>query len=223
MKKNAIAEKAVILNSGGLDSTTCLAIAAHEGYRIYSLSFDYGQRHKFELQCARTNADTYGAVKHCELKLALDSIVKSELTGTTGLKPENGIPPTYVPSRNIIFLSVGSAWAESLGAGHLFTGVNAVDFSGYPDCRPAFINAFQNVLLTGTKSGAQGKPVQIHTPLIDMKKSEIINMGFSLGVDYSRTSTCYNPASNGTPCGVCESCDLRLRGFEEAGQTDPRR
>lgn len=221
MKKNDSAEIAVVLNSGGLDSVTCLAIAAREGYRIYSLSFDYGQRHRIELECARANADAYGAVEHCELTLALDRIVKSELTGTTGLKREDQIPPTYVPSRNIIFLSVGSAWAESLGAGHLFTGVNAVDFSGYPDCRPAFISAFQEVLRTGTKSGSQGNPVHIHTPLIHLKKSEIIRLGLSLGVDYSRTSTCYNPDADGTPCGICESCDLRQCGFEQAGVSDP--
>jgi len=222
-------KKAVVLASGGLDSTTTMAIAKHEGYDIFALSFDYGQRHKSELEAAKTVADYFGANKHLILRLDLGAIGGSALTDDIpvprgrGLREigSSGIPITYVPARNTIFLSYALAWAEVLDAMDIFIGVNALDFSGYPDCRPEYIKAFQEMANLGTKAGVEGKSVTIHTPIINMTKAQIIKKGLSFGVDYSITHSCYNPTEDGRPCGKCDSCLLRKKGFEEAGLSDP--
>jgi 7-cyano-7-deazaguanine synthase len=224
-----MSKRAVVLASGGLDSTTIMAIAKHEGYDIYALSFDYGQRHKLELEAAKTVADYFGAKKHLILRLDLDAIGGSALTDDIPVPHERGlneigsgpIPSTYVPARNTIFLSYALAWAEVLDATDIFIGVNALDFSGYPDCRPEYIEAFQEMGNLATKAGVEGNRVTIHTPIIDMTKGQIIKKGVSLGVDYSMTHSCYNPAKDGRPCGKCDSCLLRKKGFEEAGLPDP--
>jgi 7-cyano-7-deazaguanine synthase len=224
-----MSKRAVVLASGGLDSTTIMAIAKHEGYDIYALSFDYGQLHKLELEAAKTVVDYFGAKKHLILRLELDTIGGSALTDDIpvphgrGLNEigSDGIPITYVPARNTIFLSYALAWAEVLDATDIFIGVNALDFSGYPDCRPEYIKAFQEMANLATKAGVEGKSVTIHTPIINMTKAQIIKKGVSLGVDYSMTHSCYNPAKDGRPCGKCDSCLLRKKGFEEAGLSDP--
>ncbi|HUT71211.1 MAG TPA: 7-cyano-7-deazaguanine synthase QueC [Desulfatiglandales bacterium] len=224
-----MSKRAVVLASGGLDSTTIMAIAKHEGYDIYALSFDYGQRHKLELEAAKTVADCFGAKKHLILRLDLDAIGGSALTDDIpvphgrGLNEigSGGIPITYVPARNTIFLSYALAWAEVLDATDIFIGVNAVDFSGYPDCRPEFIEAFEKMANLATKVGVEGNSVTIHTPIINMTKAQIIKRGVSLGVDYSVTHSCYNPTKDGKPCGKCDSCLLRKKGFKEAGLPDP--
>ena len=222
-------KRAVVLVSGGLDSTTIMAIAKHEGYEIYALSFDYGQRHKLELEAAKAVADSFGAKKHLILRLDLDAIGGSALTDDIpvphgrGLNEigSGGIPITYVPARNTVFLSYALAWAEVLDATDILIGVNALDFSGYPDCRPEYIEAFQKMANLATKAGVEGNSVTIHTPIINMTKAQIIKKGVSLGVDYSMTHSCYNPAKDGRPCGKCDSCLLRKKGFEEAGLSDP--
>jgi 7-cyano-7-deazaguanine synthase len=222
-------KRAVVLASGGLDSTTTMAIARHEGYDIFALSFDYGQRHKLELEAAKTVADCFGAKKHLILRLDLGTIGGSALTDDIpvpqgrGLNEigSGGIPITYVPARNTIFLSYALAWAEVLDATDIFVGVNALDFSGYPDCRPEYIKAFEKMANLATKAGVEGKSVTIHTPIINMTKAQIIKKGVSLGVDYSMTHSCYDPAEDGRPCGRCDSCLLRKKGFEEAGLSDP--
>jgi len=219
----------VVLASGGLDSTTIMAIAKHDGYEIFALSFNYGQRHKVELEAAKTVADCFGAKKHLTLRLDLDAIGGSALTDDIsvphgrGLEEisSGGIPITYVPARNTIFLSYALAWAEVLDAADIFIGVNAVDFSGYPDCRPEFIQEFERMANLATKAGVEGKGITIQTPIIHMTKAEIIKKGVSLGVDYSMTHSCYDPAEDGRPCGKCDSCLLRKKGFEEAGLSDP--
>ena len=224
-----MSKRAVVLASGGLDSTTIMAIAKHEGYDIYALSFDYGQRHKLELEAAKTVAGYFGAKKHLILRLDLDAIGGSALTDDIpvphgrGLDEigSGGIPITYVPARNTIFLSYALAWAEVLDATDIFIGVNAVDFSGYPDCRPEYIEAFQKMANLATKAGVEGNSVTIHTPIINMTKAQIIKKGVSLGVDYGITHSCYNPTGDGKPCGRCDSCLLRKKGFEEAGLSDP--
>ena len=224
-----MSKRAVVLASGGLDSTTIMAIAKHEGYDIYALSFDYGQRHKLELEAAKTVADCFGAKKHLILRLDLDAIGGSALTDDIpvphgrGLDEigSGGIPITYVPARNTIFLSYALAWAEVLVAMDIFIGVNALDFSGYPDCRPEYIKAFQKMANLATKAGVEGNSVTIHTPIINMTKAQIIKKGVSLGVDYGITHSCYNPTGDGKPCGRCDSCLLRKKGFEEAGVSDP--
>ena len=221
-------KKAVILLSGGLDSTTVLAIARAEDYACYCLSFDYGQRQNIELERARTVADDANAAEHLILRLDLDKIGGSALTSSEEV-PKNrssneinsSIPSTYVPARNLVFLSHAAAWAEVLGAKDIFIGVNALDYSGYPDCRPEFIDAFEKMVNLGTRAGIEGDRFTIHTPLISLSKAEIIRKGLELGVDYSRTHSCYDPDSQGRACGACDSCLLRLKGFKEAGLTDP--
>lgn len=219
-------KRAVILVSGGLDSTTLLAIARSEGYDCYTLSFDYGQRHRAELNAAEVVSAALGDVEHKVVKLNLDSIGGSALTDMTIDVPEvksEGIPITYVPARNTVFLAIALAWAEVLEANDIFIGVNAVDYSGYPDCRPEFIRAFEATANLATKTGVEGNRVSIHTPLIDLSKSDIIRRGIELGVDYSLTVSCYQATGEGLACGKCESCRLRRAGFEQARVDDPTR
>ncbi len=216
--------KAVVLVSGGLDSTTVLAIAQSQGYECYCISFDYGQRHKAELRAADNTAKALGAALHKVIKLDLSSIGGSALTDTNIAVPEaetTGIPVTYVPARNTVFLSIALGWAEVLGATDLFIGVNAVDYSGYPDCRPDFISAFESMANLATKAGAEGAKLRVHTPLINLTKAEIIQQGLALGVDYGQTISCYQADDEGRACGRCDSCRLRRQGFKEAGVTDP--
>ena len=217
-------KKAVVLTSGGLDSTTLLAIAVNQGYECYSLSFDYGQRHRSELVAARRCSDTLGAKQHKVVSLDLRSIGGSALTDDDIAVPENepgGIPVTYVPARNTVFLSIALGWAEVLGARDIFIGVNAVDYSGYPDCRPDFIEAFAAMASLATKAGVEGHPITIQTPLIQLSKAEIIHRGAALGVDYRMTVSCYQADSAGTACGLCDSCRLRKQGFAAAAIDDP--
>lgn len=220
---------AVILLSGGLDSTTCLALARHEGYQSYALSFRYGQRHSLELDAAGRVARALGAVEHVIADIDLRRFGGSALTADIDV-PKNrdaqrmsdAIPITYVPARNTIFLSFALAWAEILGAQDIFIGVNALDYSGYPDCRPEYIHAYEAMANLATAAGVEGRQqLTIHTPLMSMTKSEIIRRGIELGVDYSLTLSCYDPAMDGTPCGGCDSCSLRAKGFAEAGIADP--
>lgn len=218
-------KKAVVLVSGGLDSATTLAIARAEGYQCYALSFDYGQRHRFELVAARTVAQHIGVVEHKFIHLNLDSIGGSALTDVHLNVPTSGlsstIPITYVPARNTVFLALALGWAEVLGAPHIFIGVNAVDYSGYPDCRPEFIAAFERVANVATKLGVEGEQFHIHTPLITLTKSQIIAQGLALGVDYSLTMSCYQATPEGHACGMCDACRLRAEGFRQLGVTDP--
>lgn len=219
-------KKAVVLLSGGLDSATVLALAKSQGYECYALSFDYGQRHSAELTAARQIADLFGAVEHQILHLDLNKFGGSALTDTNievPTSPAKGIPITYVPARNTIFLSMALAWAEVLQADDIFIGVNAVDYSGYPDCRPEFIKAYENMANLATKVGVEGHHLTIHTPLIDMTKAEIIQAGVEKGIDYSLTISCYAADGNGRACGECDSCRLRRKGFEGAGVKDPTR
>ncbi len=218
-------EKAVVLLSGGLDSTTVAAIARSGGHDVFGLSFRYGQRHAVELEAARRVAESLGVTEHLIMDIDLRKIGGSALTaridvpkGRSGEQMENGIPVTYVPARNTIFLSYALAWAEVLGARNIFIGVNAVDYSGYPDCRPEYIEAFERMANLATKAAVTaGWRIQIRTPIIDMSKAEIIKTGLALGVDYRLTHSCYDPAPDGKACGFCDSCLLRKRGFEEAG------
>lgn len=220
--------KAVILLSGGLDSTTVLAIAKAEGYDCHCLSFAYGQRQEIELDRAREIANRLAAV-HLVLHLDLDKIGGSALTSDqpvpkhrTTAQMAGPIPSTYVPGRNLIFLSHAAAWAEVLGAADIFIGVNALDYSGYPDCRPEFISAFEKLLNLGTRAGIEGdKPFSVHAPLLHLNKGEIIKTGLALGVDYSLTHSCYDPDPEGKACGACDACLLRRKGFAEAGAADP--
>jgi 7-cyano-7-deazaguanine synthase len=221
-------KKAVLLLSGGLDSTTLLALATSEGYAIHALSFRYGQRHAAELAAAQKIAERYSVVQHVVTEIDLRVFGGSALTADIGVPKDramNGdaaIPVTYVPARNTIFLAFALAWAEVLGAAEIFIGVNALDYSGYPDCRPEFIEAFEKMARLATRSGVEGTaPVTIRTPLIDLSKREIIELGLKLGVDYSMTTSCYDPGAAGEACGHCDACQLRLRGFEEAGSRDP--
>ncbi|MFT4769199.1 MAG: 7-cyano-7-deazaguanine synthase [Glaciecola sp.] len=219
-------KKAVILVSGGLDSTTVLALAKEQGYACYTLSFDYGQRHRAELFAAERVSQTLGDVEHKVVRLNLDSIGGSALTDASIDVPEEaseGIPVTYVPARNTIFLSIALGWAEVLGAQDIFIGVNAVDYSGYPDCRPAFIDAFQQLANVATRVGVEGGRYQIHTPLMDLGKDDIVKLGERLGVDYSQTVSCYQATDDGLACGVCDACRLRRDGFENAGLQDVTR
>ena len=222
-------KKAVVLLSGGLDSTTVLGMARSEAYELYTMSFRYGQRHSVELQSASRVAKAMGVEKHLIVDFDLRAIGGSALTeqievpkgrGTEEIAA--GIPVTYVPARNTIFLSFALAWAEVLGAQDIFIGVNALDYSGYPDCRAEFIEAFEKMAGLATKSGVEGRlRLKIHTPLIAMTKAEIIKTGLQLGLDYSLTHSCYDPSTDGLPCGKCDSCRLRLKGFAEAGVRDP--
>ncbi|MBN1932555.1 MAG: 7-cyano-7-deazaguanine synthase QueC [Desulfobacterales bacterium] len=222
-------EKAVILSSGGIDSTTVLAIAKHAGFEIYSLSFDYGQRHVFELEAARKVAHVFGVVKHLVINADLKKIGGSALTDDIAVpklrneaKMAKEIPVTYVPARNTIFLSYALAWAEVLQSSDIFIGVNALDYSGYPDCRPEYIKAFEQMANLATKSGVEGRTqIKIHAPLIHLTKAQIIKKGIALGVDYSLTHSCYDPSPEGLACGQCDSCILRRKGFEAAGLKDP--
>jgi 7-cyano-7-deazaguanine synthase len=221
------AGRAVVLLSGGLDSYTAGAIAVADGYALYALTIRYGQRHAAELEAARRVAAALGVVTHLELDLNLRGIGGSSLTSDLpvptdrDLAAADTIPSTYVPARNTIFLSLALGWAEVLGAADLFIGVNALDYSGYPDCRPEFIAAFEALATLATRAGVEGERFKIHTPLIAMTKADIIRAGLALGLDYGLTHSCYAPSSDGRPCGRCDSCVLRARGFEEAGATDP--
>lgn len=223
-------KKAVVLLSGGLDSTTTLSIAKAEGFETYTISFSYGQRHNIELDAARKVSAVMGAKKHIVVDINLRQIGGSALTdgidvpkGRGSEEMANDIPVTYVPARNTIFLSIALGWAEVLGASAIFIGVNALDYSGYPDCRPEFIEAFERMANLGTKAGVEGNVFKIHTPLINMTKAEIIKKGVRLGVDYSLTHSCYDPNTDGLACGECDSCVLRKKGFAEAGVIDPIR
>lgn len=215
---------AVILLSGGLDSATTLAMAKSAGFACYALSFDYGQRHRCELAAARTVAARLGAVEHRVVNLDLRQFGGSALTDhaiAVPQQPGEGIPVTYVPARNTVFLSLALAWAEVLPAYDIFIGVNAVDYSGYPDCRPEFIAAFERLANLATRAGVEGRHFTLHAPLIDLSKAEIICQGVTLGVDYGDTVSCYNPDAEGRACGVCDSCRLRAAGFAAAGVADP--
>ena len=221
--------KSVVLLSGGVDSTTTLAIAQKEGFELFCLTFDYGQRHRVELDRARDIARHFGATDHQIIKIDLRQFGGSALTdnidvpiGRDQQEIASSIPITYVPARNTIFLSFCLAYAEVKGASDIFIGVNAIDYSGYPDCRPEFIAAFETLANLATKAGVEGKEtIKIHTPLIKLTKAEIIQKGLKLGVDYAMTHSCYNPGRGGISCGVCDSCQLRLKGFQEAGAKDP--
>jgi 7-cyano-7-deazaguanine synthase len=223
--------KAVVLLSGGLDSATVLAIARHEGYECYALSFRYGQRHEIEVKAAERVARAQKVAKHVIVDIDLRVFGGSALTSNLEVPKSRsleeigaGIPSTYVPARNTIFLSFALAYAEVLQSNDIFLGVNALDYSGYPDCRPEYVQAFQQLANLATKAGVEGRQrLVIHTPLIQMTKAEIIRQGQSLGVDYSLTSSCYDPSPEGMPCGRCDSCLLRLKGFSEAGMKDPLR
>ncbi len=220
-------KKAVILLSGGLDSTTCLAIAKKENFDLFALTINYGQRHKYELKSSKEIASLYCVSKHSIIDINLAKFGGSALTDDIEV-PKNrteteisNIPITYVPARNTVFLSIALAWAESLKAYNIFIGVNSVDYSGYPDCRPKFIKSFEETANLATKVGVEGKKIVIHTPLIDLTKKEIIELGLSLGVNYGLTSTCYDPNKSGNPCGSCDACLLRLKGFQSASEKDP--
>ncbi|MCX2978501.1 7-cyano-7-deazaguanine synthase QueC [Candidatus Marimicrobium litorale] len=217
------AKKAVVLVSGGLDSTTVLAMARDQGYACYALSFDYGQRHRGELVAAERVSSALGDVEHKVVRLNLDSIGGSALTDVSIAVPEEettGIPVTYVPARNTVFLAIALGWAEVLEAQDIFIGVNAVDYSGYPDCRPAFVSAFEAMANLATKAGVEGRKINIHAPLMAMNKGAIIRAGQELGVDYSLTVSCYQVTDDGLACGRCDSCRLRRQGFESAGVPD---
>lgn len=217
-------KRAVVLVSGGLDSATVLAQARADGFRCYALTFDYGQRHRIELDAARRVARALGAAEHRVARLDLTWVGGSALTDASIPVPDHpgeGIPITYVPARNTVFLSIALGWAEVLGARDIFIGANAVDYSGYPDCRPAFIEAFERLANLGTRAGVEGREFAVHAPLIHLRKSEIIQAGVRLGVDFSLTLSCYSPDAAGRACGHCDSCRLRAQGFAAAGVPDP--
>lgn len=219
--------RAVVLLSGGLDSATTLAVARDEGFECYCLSLDYGQRHRVELNAAAKVAATLNAKEHRVVTLGLDTFGGSALTDTSIAVPvdgaQGGIPVTYVPARNTIMLSLALAWAEVLGSRDIFVGVNAVDYSGYPDCRPEYIAAFETLANLATKAGVEGAKLTIHAPLINLSKAEIVRQGTHLGIDYSLTISCYQADNDGRACGVCDSCRLRHEGFVAAGLPDPTR
>ena len=224
----ATPQKAVCLVSGGLDSSTCLALARRDGFACYALSFDYGQRHKHELAAAARVAERFGAEKHLVARLRLDVFGGSALTADIEVpkarsadEMSRGIPVTYVPARNTIFLSYALAWAEVLESADIFIGVNALDYSGYPDCRPEYIEAYERMANLATKTGVEGRTrLKIHTPLIRLTKAEIVKLARELGVPFGMTHSCYDPAPDGRPCGQCDACLLRRKGFEEAGIED---
>ncbi len=222
----AMTKKAIILLSGGLDSVTVLAMAKQQAYEVYALSFDYGQKHNAELNAARQIANDYQVLEHKVINLGLGEIGGSALTDddlTVPTTAQAGIPVTYVPARNTVFLSFALGWAEVLDADAIFIGVNAVDYSGYPDCRPQFIEAFQALANVATKAGVEGGTISIKAPLIDLSKGDIIQQGLSLGVDYQQTVSCYAANREGEACGQCDACRLRKIGFEQAGVNDPTR
>ncbi|WP_339616074.1 7-cyano-7-deazaguanine synthase QueC [uncultured Gilvimarinus sp.] len=226
MSQTKSQKRAVVLASGGLDSTTALAIARSEGFECYSISFDYGQRMRAELVAAERAAKALGSVEHKVITLDLGAIGGSALTDTSIDVPETqtqGVPITYVPARNTVFLSIALGWAEVLEADDIFIGVNAVDYSGYPDCRPDYIAAYESMANLATRAGTEGHRLRIRTPLIDLSKAEIVKRGVALGVDYALTVSCYQADDDGRACGVCDSCRLRRFGFEAAGVDDPTR
>jgi 7-cyano-7-deazaguanine synthase len=231
LKEEAKMKHAVALASGGLDSSTMLALALKQGYEIHALSFDYGQRHQCELECARRVVRAMGIKHHMIARIDLRMFGGSALTdtidvpkGRSSAQMSSEIPVTYVPARNTIFLSFALGWCEVLGAQDIFIGVNAIDYSGYPDCRPEFLRTFEELANIATKAGVEGSAkYQIHAPLLQMSKAEIIKAGTECGVDYSLTHSCYDPSAEGLACGACDSCILRRRGFEEAGIPDPTR
>ena len=222
---------AVVLLSGGLDSSTVLALAKQQGFAVYAMSFRYGQKHAVELEAARRIAASQGVTQHVEVEIDLRVFGGSALTDTIAIPKDRdiatistGIPVTYVPARNTIFLSFALAWAEVLAANDIFIGVNALDYSGYPDCRPAYIQAYQTMANLATKAGVEGRQhLTIQTPLLHLTKAQIISTGLALGVDYSLTVSCYDPSPDGSACGACDACKLRLKGFAEAGVEDPVR
>tara|TARA_R110000772_G_scaffold209960_8_gene320525 strand:- start:3065 stop:3772 length:708 start_codon:yes stop_codon:yes gene_type:complete len=217
-------DRAVVLISGGLDSATCMAIAAQQNYSCYALSFDYGQRHRSELDAAAALAESMGVKQHKIIPIDMAGIGGSALTDLNIAVPETeteGIPVTYVPARNTVFLAYALGWAEVLGADTIFIGVNALDYSGYPDCRSEYIDAFIAMANLATKAGVEGRRIKVETPLIHLSKAEIIRQGMALGVDYSKTVSCYQADQQGRACGRCDSCRLRKKGFAEAGLSDP--
>jgi len=224
-------KNAVALLSGGLDSATTAAVAKRDGFAVYAISFDYGQRHRFELDAARRVATALGVARHVVVTIDLAQFGGSALVGSSEVPKDrteasmgDGIPITYVPARNTVFLSLALAFAETVGAADLFLGVNAVDYSGYPDCRPEYLEAFERLANLATKAGVEGTlKFRIHAPLVNLRKAEIIQLGASLAVDYALTHSCYDPLPDGTSCGRCDSCQIRRRGFAEAGLTDPLR
>ena len=225
-----IQKRAVVLLSGGLDSATTLAIAKHEGFAVYALTFRYGQRHDIEIEAARRVAAANDVCQHVELEFDLRGFGGSALTGDIDVPKKNhvdeigdDIPITYVPARNTIFLSFALAWAETIQANDVFIGVNALDYSGYPDCRPEYVVAYETMANLATKRAVEGEAMSIHTPLIQLTKSQIIQRGLTLGVDYAQTISCYDPASDGIVCGRCDACLLRRKGFRESGYSDPTR
>ncbi|WP_434092552.1 7-cyano-7-deazaguanine synthase QueC [Roseiconus lacunae] len=231
VSRNTVSGKrpAVVLLSGGLDSATCLAIANDEGYAVHAISFRYGQRHEYELGRAQRLAEHFGVASHQVVDINLSQFGGSALTDESIGVPKSDsveqigdqIPVTYVPARNTVFLSLGLAMAETIEAMDVFIGVNALDYSGYPDCRPEYIQAFETMANLATKAGVEGRALKIHTPLINLTKAEIIAKGIALGVDYSMTLSCYDPGEGGIPCGRCDACLLRLKGFRENGMSDP--
>jgi 7-cyano-7-deazaguanine synthase len=225
-KAPPVASRAVVLLSGGLDSSTTLAIARRDGFACHALSVRYGQRHDAELAAARRMAKTLGAIEHKEIAIDLAAIGGSALTDAEIAVPETpseGIPVTYVPARNTVLLSLALGWAVVLGAHDIYLGVNAVDYSGYPDCRPEFVAGFEKLANVATRAGVEGSRFTIHAPLLTWSKAEIIRVGMELGVDYGLTVTCYSADADGKACGVCDACRLRRQGFEEAGVADPTR
>ncbi|MCX7727092.1 MAG: 7-cyano-7-deazaguanine synthase QueC [Chitinispirillaceae bacterium] len=221
-------KKAIVLLSGGIDSTTCCGIAKVNGYEIYAMSFLYGQRHNIEIEAAKKVAKFFDVKEHSIVNIDLRVFGGSALTSENievpknrDIKVKDEIPVTYVPARNIIFLSFAVGWAEIIDCRDIFIGVNSVDYSGYPDCRPAFIEAFERMVNVGTKAGVEGRKIKIHTPLINYSKAQIIAIGIKYGVDYSITHSCYDPSPGGKACGICDSCLLRKKGFHEAGVEDP--
>jgi 7-cyano-7-deazaguanine synthase len=220
-------KRAVVLLSGGLDSSTCLLIARSEGFETYALSFDYGQRHRVELAAARAVAERYGVREHRVVRVEIPGAAVSALTDTSLEIPKNSlgrepIPVTYVPARNALFLAHALSWAEAIGAADVFIGANALDYSGYPDCRPEFLEAFERMANLGTRAGAEGRlAFRIRAPLLRLTKAEIVGLAARLGLDFGLTSSCYDPALDGAPCGTCDSCLLRIKGFQEAGMEDP--
>jgi 7-cyano-7-deazaguanine synthase len=229
MTDSQLNKRAIVLLSGGLDSATALAIARDEGFDCLALSFAYGQRHQIELAAARQVAKAFSVVEHRKLDIDLAGFGGSALTDSAiaipeePYQPEQGIPVTYVPARNTIFLSLALAWAEVMEVFDIFIGINAVDYSGYPDCRAEFIRAFETMANLATRAGVEGRHVHIHTPLIELSKADIIRRGVAFGVDYSRTISCYQPDPQGRACGRCDSCRLRRQGFADAGLDDPTR
>ena len=219
-------QRAVVLLSGGMDSATCLAIARQEGLSCHTLSLDYGQRHDAELQAAENLARELGSVEHRVLSIGLGELGGSALTDGSMEVPEEsveGVPVTYVPARNTVFLALALGWAEVLDAAYIYAGVNAVDYSGYPDCRPEYVRAFQAMADLATQRGIQGEPIEIRTPLIELSKGDIVRRGMELGVDYAMTVSCYQADDQGRACGVCDACRLRAKGFSDAGVVDPTR